>query len=272
MSDLRFSGSSLPRTSFSRGLRTQCKVVGALIMRELHTRYGRENIGYLWLILEPMLLCVMIALLHSRSPTHYGADMKAVPFALVSYCPFIVFRSIFTRADGALESNLPLLYHRNVTIFDVMLSRALLELASAFFAFLFLMGLAVAAGMANPPYRPLLVLCGFGLMFLLSFGLSMIVCAVTHENKAVGRLVHPVGYILLPLSAVFTVMDWLPKGYQAIFAWVPMAHIAEFTRYGQFRSASSDFFDLYYVGGWILGTTLVGLLAISAMRGKIHMP
>ena len=41
---------------YARGFSNQRKVIGALLMRELHTRYGRENVGYLWLILEPMML------------------------------------------------------------------------------------------------------------------------------------------------------------------------------------------------------------------------
>ena len=40
-------------------------VIGALIMRELHTRYGRENIGYLWMVLEPMTLAVAVSSLRA---------------------------------------------------------------------------------------------------------------------------------------------------------------------------------------------------------------
>ena len=43
-------------TSDLAALRVQSNVVGALILRELHTRFGRENIGYLWIFAEPLLL------------------------------------------------------------------------------------------------------------------------------------------------------------------------------------------------------------------------
>jgi capsular polysaccharide transport system permease protein len=32
-----------------RALDVQRRVIGALIMRELHTRFGRDNIGYAWI-------------------------------------------------------------------------------------------------------------------------------------------------------------------------------------------------------------------------------
>lgn len=38
------------------GLRVQLRVVGALTLRERGTRFGRDNLGYVWLFLEPALL------------------------------------------------------------------------------------------------------------------------------------------------------------------------------------------------------------------------
>src|SRR5580692_536067 len=46
----------------TQGARIQVRVLGALIVRELHTRFGRDNIGFLWFIVEPMLLAVGVAL------------------------------------------------------------------------------------------------------------------------------------------------------------------------------------------------------------------
>jgi hypothetical protein len=36
-------------------LQTQLRVLYALLARELLTRYGRHNIGFVWLFAEPML-------------------------------------------------------------------------------------------------------------------------------------------------------------------------------------------------------------------------
>ena len=40
----------------------QRRVLGALLLRELLTRYGRNNIGFLWLFVEPMLFTLIITL------------------------------------------------------------------------------------------------------------------------------------------------------------------------------------------------------------------
>lgn len=251
--------------------RVQGNVIAALLMRELHTRYGRENVGYIWLILEPLTLATMIALLHSQSPSHFGSDIKPVPLAILGYCLFIMFRQIVNRSEGALEANLPLMYHRNVTIFDILLSRAILEAAGTILSMFVLMALAVVLGMANPPDRPLFFLLALLCMFVLSFGMSMIVCSATHDRPAAARFVHPISYVLMPLSGAFFCLDWLPSSARHVLEWVPLVHIFELLRYGWFSGAKSDYIDPIYLGGWLLGSMLVGLLLIATVRGRIHL-
>lgn len=256
----------------SSALVVQFRVIGALILRELHTRYGRENIGYLWLILEPALLASMIALIHSRAHRITGGDIEPVALSLVGYCNFMVFRSIFSRADGVIESSVALLYHRTIKPLDILLARALLETAGSWLAFFILIGLAMAAGISAPPQRPLMLLIGMIAMVFLAVGGSFVICGITHENKAVGRLVHPFTYIMMPLSGAFFSLDALPGQIRDILVWSPLPHIFEILRHGWFRSAELTYVDPLYLGGWILGLWLIGLLLLSVVRGRIHMP
>ena len=40
-------------------------ILGALMMRELSSRFGRRNIGFLWIMAEPALFCIGIIVLWS---------------------------------------------------------------------------------------------------------------------------------------------------------------------------------------------------------------
>jgi capsular polysaccharide transport system permease protein len=51
---------------FTRGLKVQCRIIWALILREIITRYGRENLGILWFFAEPLLFITGIAILWSN--------------------------------------------------------------------------------------------------------------------------------------------------------------------------------------------------------------
>src|SRR5688572_32749976 len=54
---------SIEMSAISQGLRIQGRVIGALMMRELLTRYGRHNIGFLWIMVEPLLFAVLVGVL-----------------------------------------------------------------------------------------------------------------------------------------------------------------------------------------------------------------
>jgi capsular polysaccharide transport system permease protein len=45
-------------SSFWRGLVIQWRVVGALIIREIYTRFGRESLGFAWIVAEPLVQVV----------------------------------------------------------------------------------------------------------------------------------------------------------------------------------------------------------------------
>ena len=263
------SGSSGDR-SFWYGLHVQANVIGALLMRELHTRYGRENIGYLWIFMEPMTLAGAVALLHTGGSSH-SAGIGPVPFAILGYSLFIMFRGMVTRGESALEANMPLLYHRRVTIFDMMFARALLEGVGTIVTYAVLIGFVIAIGLTTLPERPLELFIGISLMFWFSFAVSLLICAWTHDNRLVARFVHPVTYILMPLSGAFYQVSWIPLPYRTWITWFPMTLIFELLRYGQFRTARDTYVDNSYVVGWCLLLTYAGLVSIRATRRRIHL-
>ena len=41
--------------TLAHSLGVQWRILGALLIREMLTRYGRHNIGFLWLFVEPMI-------------------------------------------------------------------------------------------------------------------------------------------------------------------------------------------------------------------------
>ncbi|UAK26449.1 ABC transporter permease [Sphingomonas nostoxanthinifaciens] len=250
----------------------QCRVIGALILRELHTRYGRENVGYLWLFAEPMLLATVIGLMHKGAGhTAYGADIKPLPFAVIGYTTYILFRGIVNRSEGSFEGNASLLYHRMVTVLDVTMARCLLEFAACFLTMAVMMGFLVATGLADPPARPLVVLAAWGLMFWYSTGQALLITAISYENRTVGRLVHPYSYFMAGLSGAFFQMEWLPHPFRDWLGWLPITSIFEMVRYGQFQSAKLQYCYTEYLIGACLLLTWIGMVALTNMRNRIHL-
>jgi capsular polysaccharide transport system permease protein len=259
-----------PIHSLLNGLSAQGHVIGAMILRELHTRYGRDNIGYLWMLLEPGLLAASVAALHVGQRQR-SSDLSPIGFALCGYCTFIIFRSIVTRAEATLESNKPLLFHRTVTIFDMVLARVLLEAISTIATLIILWAGACALGLAEPPAR-LLTLMG-AILFLVwfSLGIGMTICAGAYLSKAFAKFVHPVMYILMPISGAFFLLSWIPQPYRDYLAWSPLMQIFEMLHTGQFETVESPYYDLGYITAWCLVTTLFGLLSLRVVRRHVHL-
>lgn len=263
--------SAMARGSFLDSIKTQARVIGALMMRELHTRYGRENIGYLWLVGEPLMLATVISSLHATGHTPYGSDIKPLPFTVIGYTTFIMFRGIVNRSEGSMEANAPLLYHRTVTTFDVTLSRALIEACGTILAYTIIILILSALGLAALPLRPLFLYLGLAFMFWWSFAHSMIITGISHDNRTIGRFVHPYTYFSIPFSGAFFQVEWLPEPYRHYLLWYPMPHILEMVRYGQFRSANLRYVDFGYVALVCSIMTVIGLLCMRLLRGRIHL-
>ncbi len=258
-------------SNFWTALDVQMMVIGAMIMRELHTRYGRDNIGYLWVIAEPMILAVTVTAMHLGSIGHSQFGIDPAPFWITGYTPFVMYRSIVLRADSALESNRSLLYHRAVTITDMLISRALLEAAGTSLAMFLLLGGFAIFDLGTLPQRPLLMFAGMGLLLWFSFGFSLLVCAGSEVSPIIGRLIHPLIYFSLPLSGAFFLLEWVPEPYRTYLTWVPMIHMIELIREGQFAIYNSPYIDVPYAVAWCMGMTLTGLAGVMSVRTRLHL-
>jgi capsular polysaccharide transport system permease protein len=257
--------------SLRRGLSVQLSVIGALMLRELHTRFGRENIGYLWLIGEPMLLAAAVAALHSGDKLGAFGTLEPVPFALIGYTLFIMFRSIVSRAESVIEANRPLFYHRQVTLFDMLAARAALEGAATTLALAVLLSLAWALDMAQAPARPLALALAIFYLWAFSFGLSMLVTALCFKSHAASRLIHPLLYLSLPLSGAFFVLDWIPLPYQGWLAWFPLVQIFEQARLGMFAGYETNHVQHGFILLCIGVLFFLGLAAVRAVRRHIDL-
>jgi capsular polysaccharide transport system permease protein len=251
---------------------TQGAVLKALILRELHVRFGRDNIGYLWLIGEPMMLATVISTVHYVADVGHGVNQLApFPFTLVGYCLFIIFRGIFNRAEGSIEGSSSLFYHKMIKPLDIMIAKAVIECLGRVSSLIILMAIGIMLGIAEPPARPLYLLLGIFLVTWWSFALSLIIAGATYGSHALGRFVHPISYFMVPLSGAFWTMTFLPIKFRSFMVWNPMVTMFEIARYGQFRWASPDYMFPGYAISVCVILTYTGLILIRQLKFKIQV-
>ncbi|HYZ33276.1 MAG TPA: ABC transporter permease [Crenalkalicoccus sp.] len=243
----------------------QCRVLGALMLREMSSRFGRENLGFLWLFAEPAMLGGAIGALHHLSGHGLPGGVNVAVFWVLGYIPYYLFRGILNRAPVAVVGNQSLLYHRRVTLLDILLSRNLLEGAAVFGAllgFTLLFGLALGEWPRDPPK----VVMGMAGMLALANGCALLIAAGSVYTELFERLVHLATYLTLPLLGAFYMVFWLPTELQRAALWIPTVHCFEMLREGQFGTQVPTTWDGVYLLAWIAVLNLFGLAALRAAR------
>lgn len=252
-----------------QGARIQMRVIGALVIRELQTRFGRENIGFLWMIVEPALLAVGITVIHFVIAIPLPEGLQPIPFYLSGYVPFMLFRQNAVRASNTILSNRALMYHRQVKPLDLVLAASLLELAASLLVLFLLLYGAAWAGLSPWPQRPLLLIVGIVMMMWLALGTSMIILALGQFFPFFSRLIPAFLYLTVPFSGMFFRIEWLPSRLREIFVWIPIPQIVDICRLGVWDHLEPNYIRVPYLI-WFCGLlTLVGLFSLSAVRSRI---
>lgn len=239
------------------------RVVGALVLREMQSRYGKRDLSLLWVFLEPLVLSLVIGIFHSF--LGHGGMRRIFEFYAMGYLLYFMMRSVMNRGSSAVVNNLPLLAHRRVTLLDIFFARHVIEfLTIALVMFVFQVGL-LAMG-AEFPASPTQMMAALLMMLLLAQGLGFIVGAIAALVPSAERVTHVFSYLLLPVSGAFWMLENLPRWAQEIVVWIPLVHIFEFMREGQFGELYAYRYDLLYVAVWTLALNLLGMAALRAVR------
>lgn len=250
-------------TSLLDSFRIQKRVIGALILRELLTRYGRHNIGLLWMFVEPMLFTIAIALLWFNLTGSEKFGVSIFAFALTGYSTVMLWRNMPTRCIPALDVNASLLYHRNVRLPDLYFSRILIEACGATLSFLILSTLFIWAGLAPFPADPGKVLVGWLMTAWFGAGLGIFIGTLSVRSELVEKFWQPTSYILFPLSGALFMVSALPVATQDVLMLLPMVHGVECIRDGFFGDNVRARYDLGYMATF---NAVLFLLAMAQLR------
>ncbi len=241
-------------------LRTTKRIIAALLVREMLTRFGRHNLGFLWLFLEPMLFTLVVTALWTATKSLHGSDLPIVAFALTGYSSVLLWRNMPGRCIGALSANLSLMYHRNIKVLDIYFARLLLEFGGATISFIVLAITFIAVGILAPPEDVLTVMTGWFLLAWFGCGLAITLGAMAHHFELVEKFWHPASYLMFPLSGAAFLVAALPAFAQEIVLLFPMVHGVEMVREGWFGARARAIYDVSYIISFNLVLSVAGLM------------
>lgn len=248
--------------------RIQRRVIFALLMREVMTRFGRHNLGFLWLFVEPMIFTLGVTTLWTATKAVHGSSLPIVPFAVSGYSSVLLWRNMPARCIGAVDPNRTLLYHRNVKVLDIYMSRLLLEVAGATTSFIALTVFFSGIGWMDLPEDLLKIMFGWVMLAWFGSALAILLGSLSEEYEIVEKLWHPASYLLFPLSGAGYIVDALPQSAQKLALILPMVNGVELLREGYFGTHITAHYDLPYMAICNLAMTFVALAQLHKISKK----
>ena len=245
------------------------RVIHALLLREILTRFGRHNIGFLWLFVEPMLFTLGVTALWTLTKSVHGSNLPIAAFALTGYSSVLLWRNMPARCIGAIEPNLSLMYHRNVRVFDIFAARLILEAGGAGISFVVLSVVFIALGLIEPPENVLQVIGGWLMIAWFGMSLALFLGSLAQESELVDKLWHPTAYLLFPLSGSAFLVDALPTVGQHYILYLPMVHGVEYVREGYFGSRITAHYDLGYMAAINCVLLVLGLAKMRKVSREV---
>lgn len=252
-------------------LRIQTRVVSALMMREIYTRFGRDNIGFAWIAAEPAIFCLAVIGLWSISRNSGHAEIPIVPFILTGYMPLLLYRHLTNRMLRCMQANGALLYHRQITVLSLYSARVLVEVLGTSAAFAIGMIAFYLAGYVGIPDDPTIMLGGWLLYAWYAAATSIAVGALSERSEVVDKIWQPVSYINIPLSGTFYMLYWLPDQFRQALAWMPPVNGVEMIRGGYFGPGVPTYWSAVYLAYVNAIITVLGLYFVQGARRHVEI-
>lgn len=241
----------------------------ALIVRESKTRFGRNKLGFVWALIEPLVYVAMFLLIRGalRDRIPFGQDMAL--FLVSGMLTFRTFMGIVGRGLGAIVSNLALIAYPPVKPLDVIMARVVLEALTMSIVWLITYGLLsmfvegeIIANHAR--FAAALAALAYLSLCVATFNGVVAVLWPTWE-RFWGMFRLP----LLILSAVFFVPISMPPALLAIMVWNPILHVVEWVRTAIYLTYE-PVLSIPYVLGFGTIALCIALVLERAYRYRIY--
>ena len=247
----------------------QCRVIYAVMLRDIRTRFFGHGLGYLIAIGWPLSHILILLIIYGVTgrTTPYGSSLAL--FFGAGLVPFMTFNYMSRFTMLSLMINRPLTQLPAVKTFDLMIARVILEALAACCMTAVLCLLFYIGGIDLTPRDPAEAAAAFGAALLLGagFGCFNAILAVAIPGWVTG-------YVLLQItmymaSGIAFTPDQMPKGLRDILAWNPIFHGVEWMRMAYFEGYEAVALDKTYFIGWGLVSLFLALVVERVFRGRL---
>ncbi|MET7246618.1 ABC transporter permease [Methylobacterium sp. EM32] len=239
----------------------QLDVLGALMLRDIRTRFGGTMWGYGIAVAWPCahILIIMTAYKITHRPTPIGDSI--VLFAVSGLSPYIIMNYMSRKMmEGPLQ-NRQLIYFPQVKFFDVVMSRAIVEICTSALSIFMVFFISTCVGAEIIPIDPFMFCVSmlFSLAFAMGLGFTNVFISQIFPQWQMVFIVP--GLIMYFTSGTVIPIEAMPAVVYDYVQWNPLMQIVKVCRSGFYPGYGADAEILYVL--IVTGTlALVGLLGM----------
>ncbi|MBL3568304.1 sugar ABC transporter permease [Rhodovulum sp. BSW8] len=263
------SQSPAAKPSRTNPLQGALRVFGALVIREMITRYGRSPGGYVWAVLDPAGMIAILALAFSQFIHTPPLGESFILFYATGYIPFYAYSEIASVVSSSIFVNRQLMHFPMVTPLDSVLARFFLSfltvIAVSFLVFTTL--LVVTDDPVRLSLGPLFL--ALGTAAFLGLGIGTLNAVVFTFFPLWQRVWSIINRPLFILSAVFFTFESLPRQARDVLWWNPIIHLVGEARRAFYPIYRGDYIMLAYPLGIAGFCLLVGGFLLLRNRSAI---
>ena len=246
-------------------------IILSLWLHGLNREASQDRIGYVWLVMDPLIQIMVISVVPLLVQPDFVYDMAILPFAIIGACSWLVFRTSVIGAmsgGGVLKSQLE---HPAIRRFDIMIAKSFNALINYFVAGFVLLGLSIFFGMTDGPQNFPLLMASFGTSWVMGVSFGIIANSLVELYPGLRRLiVYSLRFIGL-MSGLFYVPEQLPEYVAKVFLYNPLLQLAQLARTFWFYEYTTTDANVPYIFFWVLPLALVALVCLIVDEKRLIM-
>ncbi|CVI20643.1 ABC-type polysaccharide/polyol phosphate export system protein, permease component [Agrobacterium fabacearum CFBP 5771] len=244
-------------------LKAHIRVVGALLVREMSTRFGSKPGGYVWAIIDPAGHIAFMSLIF-MAITHTPALGKSFPlFFATGYLAFQFYAAMAGFLNGAIKANRTLLSYPNVAPIDTIVARYILQAGTTSVVSFCVLGVILLT-MDQPVYLnwPAIIEAAFAAT-VLGLGIGIFNNVATLRFPLYEQVFNIINRPMFLISGVFFLPDALPVPIRDIVLLNPLVHVVMLFRKGFYPEYRAEMMNMTYLYSFALTILFMGLLLFT---------
>lgn len=249
---------------------TYARVILAMIVREMSTKFGSKPGGYVWALLEPIGYIAMMTAIFGAISHAPALGTSFILFFATGYIGYQLYQSRVAYLSSAVRANKPLLTYPNVAPIDAITARYVLQtLTTALVAVIVFF--AIFTALQHPSelnWARLLeaeLYAGFLALGVGMFNSVMFVKYALYE-QLYGILTRP----LFMLCGVFFLPENMPHPYRDILLINPLCHVIMLFRTGFYPEYRAIGLSLPYLSACSAAIFFCGMTVFTFSRRTLR--